>query len=90
MLYNNELSEITFRHGSCIASVFQNEYARGDERFAVRTVSFQRSYRDRGGDWQTSSNLRANDIPRAVLVLNKAFEYMTSNGHLEVEEEVEA
>ncbi len=80
--------EITFRHGSCSASVFQNEYARGDERFAVRTVSFQRRYRGKSGDWQTSNNLRANDIPRAVLVLNKAFEYMTSNGH--VEEEIEA
>ena len=82
--------EITFRHGPCSASVFQNEYNRGDEKLLIRSVSFQRRYQDREGDWQTTSSLNVNDIPKAVLVLNKAYEFLTSNGHTEVEEEVEA
>ncbi len=83
--------EITFRHGACNAAVFQNEYSRGDESFLVKTVSFQRRYQDKEGEWQTTNSLKVNDIPKAVLVLNKAYEYMTSNGHVdvEVEEEVE-
>ncbi|MDE2998587.1 MAG: hypothetical protein OXU79_05840 [Gemmatimonadota bacterium] len=81
--------EITFRHGSCSASVFENEYNRGKESFNVRTVSFQRSYRDKEGEWHRSSSLKVNDIPKAILVLNKAYEYLTSNGHAEVEEEAE-
>ena len=83
--------EITFRHGTCNASVFVNAYQRGEDTFQVRNVSFQLRYRDKNGDWQTSNSLRVNDIPKAVLVLNKAFEYLTSNGHAEAElEEVEA
>lgn len=70
--------EITFRHGSCSASIFENEYANKDGAFTVRTVSFQRSYRDKQGNWQKSTNLRVNDIPKAILVLNKAYEYLTS------------
>ncbi len=77
--------EITFRHGPCSASVFENEYRRGDESFSVRTVSFQRSYLDKEGNWQRTNSLKVNDIPKAVLVLNKAYEFLTSNGQAEAE-----
>lgn len=79
--------EITFRHGPCSASVFENEYERGDEKFTVRTVSFQRRYLDRDGNWQTTNSLKVNDIPKACLVLNKAYEFLTSNGGIEQETE---
>ncbi len=82
--------EITFRHGACSASIFQKEYQRGEESFSVRDVSFQRRYRDKNGDWQTTSYLKVNDIPKAVLVLNKAYEYLTSNGQVEAEAEAKA
>ena len=71
--------EITFRHGPCSASVFVNEYERGEEKFTVRTVSFQRRYRDKDGAWQSTNSLRVNDIPKANLVLAKAYEFLTSN-----------
>jgi len=78
--------EITFRHGPCSASVFENEYNRGEETFTTRNVSFQRRYQDKEGNWQTTSSLKVNDIPKAVLVLNKAYEFLTSNGQVELEE----
>lgn len=77
--------EITFRHGLCSASIFENEYKRGEESFTVRTVSFRRSYLDKDGNWQTSNSLRVNDIPKAVLVLNKAYEFLTSNSQTDAE-----
>ena len=77
--------EIVFRHGPCSASIFTNEYEAGEEKVSVKSVCFQRSYRDKNGDWQSSSSLKVNDIPKAVLVLNKAYEYLTSNGHAEEE-----
>ncbi|MCZ6633666.1 MAG: hypothetical protein O7G87_09690, partial [bacterium] len=76
-------------HGPCSASVFQNEYDRDDETFTIRSVSFQRRYLDKDGEWQTTNSLKVNDIPKAVLVLNKAYEFLTSNGQQEVEAEVE-
>lgn len=77
--------EITFRHGLCSASIFENEYKRGEESFTVRTVSFQRRYLDKEGHWQTTNSLNVNDIPKAVLVLNKAYEFLTSTGQTEAE-----
>ncbi|MCY3680353.1 MAG: hypothetical protein OXH16_03090 [Gemmatimonadetes bacterium] len=71
--------EITFRHGLCSASIYEQEFERGEEKFTVRTVSFQRSYLDKDGNWQTTNSLKVNDIPKAVLVLNKAYEFLTSN-----------
>ena len=71
--------EITFRHGLCSASIYENEYTRGEEKFTVRTVSFQRSYLDKDGNWQTTNSLKVNDIPKAQLVLGKCYEFMTAN-----------
>ena len=72
--------EIVFRHGACSASIFVNEMKRGQDIFTVRTVAFQRRYRDKNGDWQNASSLGVNDIPKAILVLKKSYEYLTSNG----------
>ena len=82
--------EIVFRHGSCSAAVFENEFKRGTDAFTVKNVAFQHRYRDKNGEWQNGGSLRANDIPKAVLVLNKAYEYVTSNVRDEEEVEVEA
>ncbi len=81
--------EVTFRHGPCSASIFVNEFQRDEETVNLRSVSFQRSYRDKEGNWQTTASLKVNDLPKAVLVLNKAYEYLTSNGHAEIEEVAE-
>ena len=81
--------EITFRHGSCSASVFENQFDRDDEKITIRSVSFQRSYRDKEGIWQTTSSLKVNDIPKAVLVLNKAYEFLTTSGNGEADTDVD-
>ena len=71
--------EIVFRHGSCSAAVYENAVDRNDSTARTRSVHFQKSYRDADGAWQTTL-LRSQDLPKAVLVLNKAYEYLTSAG----------
>jgi hypothetical protein len=71
--------EISFRHGPCSAAIFVNTVQKGDETIKVRSVVFQKSFQDEKGHWQTTSTLNVNDIPKATLVLNKAYEYLTSN-----------
>ncbi len=71
--------EITFRHGLCSASVFEQDFERDGEKLTVQTVTFQRSYLDKEGNWQQTNSLKVNDIPKAVLVLQKAYEFLTSN-----------
>lgn len=71
------MPEKKFRAGTVSATVWQNrgKSAKGGE-VTFRTVSFQRNYMDRNGTWQTSSSLRVNDLPRASVVLQKAYEYI--------------
>lgn len=71
--------EITFRHGACSATVFEEEYNKGEEKYRVRQVSFQRRYQDKDGNWQTTNCLKVNDIPKAILVLQKCYEFLTCN-----------
>ena len=69
--------EIVFRHGPCSAAVFHNERQGGDQTFSTKTVAFQKRYRDKEGEWQATSSLHVNDIPKALLVLHKAYDYLT-------------
>ena len=75
--------DIVFKHGRCSAAVFSKEISRGEKTFQAKTVSFQKRYLDKNGEWQNSSYLDVNDLPKAVLVLQKAFDYLTSGGQRE-------
>ena len=69
--------EKKFSTGAVTATVWQNQgKGRNGEIVAYRTVSLQRSYKDKNGVWQHANSLRVNDLPRASLVLQKAFEYL--------------
>lgn len=69
--------EKKIRSGAISATVWNNEQDTPNGKVAYKTVSFERSYKDKNGQWQTTNKLRGNDIPRAVLVLNKAYEHIS-------------
>ncbi|MBD3259608.1 hypothetical protein GF371_03150 [Candidatus Woesearchaeota archaeon] len=58
--------------GAIQASVWNN--VKGDINF--KTISLTRRYKDQNGKWKSSYNLRLNDLPKAQLVLAKAYEYL--------------
>ncbi len=67
----------SFKAGPVRATVWEN----ATERDSVfNTISLSRSYKDKNGAWQNSSVLRLNDLPKASVVLNKAYEYLVSTG----------
>lgn len=71
------LPERKFRAGAISSTIWANKAVSKDGREIVfRSVSLDRSYTDKEGKWQTSSNLRATDLPKAALVLQKAYEYI--------------
>lgn len=71
------LPEKKFSTGVISATVWNNPVVRKNgESAEFRTVSLQRRYQDKDGNWQTSSSLRVNDLPKASLVLTKAYEYL--------------
>ena len=68
--------EKKFRAGGISATVWKNPSKRKDGSVgAFRTISLERSYKDKNNAWQTTNSFRINDLPRAELVLRQAFEY---------------
>lgn len=93
----SEQPEKKFSTGSLSATIWQNKGKRKTgEDVVFRTVSFQRSYKDKNGKWQTTNTLRTNDLPKAALVLQKAYEYLVlremrssaDNSSEDIEEEI--
>ncbi len=68
--------EKRFKVGACTASIFVNEVGTGNGKTAIRNVSLQKTYKDKEGKFQHSTSFRANDIPKAILALSKAYEYL--------------
>ena len=74
--------EKKFSTGAISATVWKNNGTskKTGEPVEFRTITLQRRYTDKEGNWQTSSSLRVNDLPKATLVLEKAYEYLVLKG----------
>lgn len=70
------LPEKKFRAGAVAATIWSNETVRDNKKVSYKTISFERSYKDKDDTWKTTNSLRTTDIPKAVLVLSKAYEYL--------------
>lgn len=63
-----------FKAGQVSAAIWENEVQmpRGTAKILKATV--QRRYRDKSGNWQSSTSFSRNEIPLAIHCLQKAFE----------------
>jgi hypothetical protein len=68
--------EKSFKCGGCEAAVFENEILKGGKTIAIKKVAFQKRYKNANGEWESTHSLDINEIPKAILVLNKAYEYL--------------
>ena len=69
--------ERKFSTGAISATIWKNSgKAKDGSSVEFNTITLQRRYQDKNGDWQSTSNLRINDLPRASLVLEKAYEHL--------------
>ena len=74
---SGNIPEKRFSTGALSATVWQNEgKSKEGQDISYRTVTFQRRYKDPNGEWKTANSLRVNDLPKACLVLGKAYEYI--------------
>jgi hypothetical protein len=72
--------EKKFKAGAVSATIWANQgqNAKGEET-SYSTVSLDRSYKDKNNAWQHTSSMRLHDLPKAALVLTKAYEYLVLN-----------
>jgi hypothetical protein len=69
-----------FRAGSISATIWENQAVNAEGQVvSFKNVTFDRSYKDAKGEWQNTNALRTADLPKAILVLNKAYEYLACN-----------
>ena len=77
----NNLPEKKFRAGAISATIWNNSTTdKFGNPVSYKTVSFDRRYKDKDGNWQSSNSLRVNDIPKAQLVLGEAYKYLLLKG----------
>lgn len=64
-----------FVAGSIAATVWNN--LTKDESKEYKTISIDRNYKDENDEWKSTNTLRTSDLPKAILVLNKAYEFLS-------------
>ena len=71
----------SFRSGAMQVTIWENENLTPEGQVqSYKTVSFDRRYKDKSGEWKSSNSLRVNDLPKASLLLGKAYEYLVLTG----------
>jgi hypothetical protein len=70
--------EKKFNISGITATVWKNDgLSKTGEAISFRTVTFEKNYKDKDGSWKATNTLRINDLPKASLVLSKAYEYIS-------------
>ena len=67
-----------FKHGTVEAAIFENEIKKNEKSFTIKKVVLHKRYLDRNDKWQNTSSLDVNDVPKAVVALTKAYDFMTN------------
>lgn len=79
---SGNMPEKKFSIGGVSATVWKNEKVNQEgQPISFKTISFEKNYKDKQGEWKGTNNLRINDLPKAALVLNKAYEYITMSNN---------
>lgn len=79
--------EKKFRAGPISATIWKNHSQKEGKDIEYHTISIGRSYKDKDGNWKNTASLRVMDLPKANLVLNKAFEHLVIADDLTITEE---
>ena len=77
MKEESQKPENEFKAGAVRASIWSKLRKTGNGNFFnSRKVVLERIYKDAQGNFKTTNSLDLNDIPKAILVLGKAYEYL--------------
>ncbi len=68
--------EIVFKVGAVRASIFRNTIEKNGKLIPLPKVAIEVRYKDKTGQWNGTNSLSLNDLPKAILALQKAFEYL--------------
>ncbi len=71
------IPEKKFRAGAISVTVWKNKgQSSSGEDVEYSTISIDRNYKDKNGEWKSTNSLKLNDLPKASVALQKAYEYL--------------
>ena len=70
--------EVSFKVGAVRASIFRNEIQHAGQTISIGKVVLEVRYRDKSGEWKSTHSMSANEVPKAILALQKAYDYLVS------------
>ena len=68
--------ETVFKVGAVRAAVFRNIIQKNGKSIPLPKVVIEVRYKDKAGQWNGTNSLSLNDLPKAILALQKAYEYL--------------
>ena len=74
----SRLPDRKFRAGGVTATVWKGMSAKGTPYF---NVQLNKSYKDKDNAWKNTNSLKETDIPKAMVLLQKAYEYVILEGN---------
>jgi hypothetical protein len=63
-----------FKAGQVSSALWENEITVNGRKVTMLKASVQRRYKDKDGQWKSSSSFSRNEIPMAIYCLQKAFD----------------
>ncbi len=71
------MPEKKLRAGAVSVTIWLNQGVGKDGQATnYRTVSLERNYMDKSGAWQSTNSFRVNDLPKAAIALQRAYEHL--------------
>lgn len=72
--------ERVFKAGAVRASIFRNETVRNGIPVSIAKVVLEVRYKDKNGEWKSSNSFSLNEVPKAIMALQQAYEYLLGEG----------
>lgn len=66
--------------GNVSIDIWQNSIKKEGNDFIIPSVTIQKGYKKPDGSWGNSTSLGVNDIPKAIIGLQKAYEILLEKG----------
>ena len=67
-----------FKAGQIVASIWKQKRKEGQD-YDTFSVSVEKNYKDKEGNWKKTSSFQVNELPKVELVCNKAYDYLLTN-----------
>lgn len=67
---------VNFKAGVIQVALWRNEREVNGTPFVFIETTLSRQYKDKEGNWKATHSLRVNDIPKAIMLLQKAYEHI--------------